>query len=76
MIAEEPQPDVSDVDYERADYESPGDAADYAELRRKKRRPSMPPGSTNMRRPAEALEVPTEDDSADSFAAIPAMHDV
>ena len=74
MIAEEPQPDVGDVNYERAEYESPGDAADYADA------PQEPPaehapGLDEYAPPAEALEVPTEDESADRFAAIPAMHE-
>ena len=74
MIAEEPQPDVRDVNYERAEYESASNAADYADAPQEAPGEHAP-GLDEYAPPAEALEVPTEDESADSFAAIPAMHD-
>jgi predicted Zn finger-like uncharacterized protein len=74
MIAEEPQPDVGDVTYDRAEYDNQRAATDYADAPQEAPAEHAP-GLDDYAPPAEALEVPTYDESGDSFAAIPAMHD-
>jgi predicted Zn finger-like uncharacterized protein len=74
MIAEEPQPDVGDVADERVDEHFQAAAVDRADAPHEAPAEHAP-GLDEYAPPAEALEVPTYDESAESFEAIPAMHD-